>query len=239
MPITAIRQLRNLSDYAVQLSNLETRSDKSVTVLPGEPDTPANMWVPWSPDGNDFQNHRLSVGLWPPGRELCIWQASHGDGDFIRFAAGTDWSNPGTVIGGQAQTGGDRILVFDLGANPVFSMEEFIVKVPPPPNPAEVVLAPSYNGTTRTIFYEGFMQFANYGCSKPRITNVLNENDFPIRLNIGNGGLASALDLEPHQSTTNFAGNNANSSWEAWGPESGSVSNKTNFVVLEVFWECG
>ena len=66
------------------------------------------MWIPWCSDGNDFENKHIEVVV--GRRKFAIWQATHDDGERVRFTVGdvdhlAVWKPFATWIGGYAGSG--------------------------------------------------------------------------------------------------------------------------------------
>jgi len=59
------------------------------------------MKIPWAAVSGDFPSKHLELQVKGVTR-FCIWQATHGDGDFIRFSTDKAWHSPGEHAHGYA-----------------------------------------------------------------------------------------------------------------------------------------
>jgi hypothetical protein len=126
MPVAAIREIRNNSDFVAKVRNLEPSgvrdtADGRGDLTPGE-SKDLNIWIPFCDDGNDFDKRHIVVDVLVDAlhvRRFLIWQATHEDGSRVRVSTDGAWHNPGDQIGGftaegwaeWALGGGDRTLV--------------------------------------------------------------------------------------------------------------------------------
>ncbi len=115
---------------------------------------------------------------------------------------------------------------------------------PPPPNPISISLGPFFaQQAPRTVYYTGMSPYPNingsYGCSNPKITTVTNRSAFVINLNYGSqGDITLAHLMNPNDSLSVFQGDDPSGGWEAWGPESGNLTNKQYSLPIDINWTC-
>jgi phosphatidylserine/phosphatidylglycerophosphate/cardiolipin synthase-like enzyme len=112
MGVTAIKRFIN------QTSGTLTLQDHEHPDHPGNSSTAApsavaacDMWIPWCGSNGDFAGRKyITLNAADGSVRAYIWQAQHGDGDYVRVATSGRYEDPGRHINGVAQVDGDREL---------------------------------------------------------------------------------------------------------------------------------
>jgi hypothetical protein len=129
---------------------------------------------------------------------------------------------------------------------PSFASNSVDIQVPKRPisgqNPYHLILGPNYNSSApnRTVYYTGTSLFTVLDCQKAIITQVKNSSSSIIKLSnkaTSGGPFISNVNLPPYATTTAFNGLDANTSWEALGPESGSMVNQNPLISIDISWK--
>ena len=104
MGTTWFKRLENRSQSRIKLLNIEDANSRghNIEVLPGT-HIAVDMKIPWAPFSGDFPLKHLELQINGVTR-FWIWQATQGDGDFIRFSTNGGWQNPGTHVFGYASS---------------------------------------------------------------------------------------------------------------------------------------
>jgi len=178
--------------------------------------------------------------------------AMQADGDFVLYK-GTP-QQPGAAYWASGTSGPSPLPFFltmqDDGnlviykGSPTWSTPVVSPPPPPPPNPISISLGPFFaQQAPRTVYYTGMSPYPNingsYGCSNPKITTVTNRSTFVIKLNYGSlGDITLAHLMNPNDSLSVFQGDDPSGRWEAWGPESGNLTNQQYTLPIDINWTC-
>ncbi len=108
-------------------------------------------------------------------------------------------------------------------------------------NPLKVVLGPHFNtnAPNRTIYYIGTSQVAVTPPKKAVITNVKNSSQYQIQLTYTDKFgkvVGQSVWVNAGASTGAFNGYEATASWQALGPESGSLVGGNKSISIDLSW---
>lgn len=110
MGFTWIKRLENRSRSTITLLNKHDAGTRghNIAVPPGS-SIAVDMTIPWAAAQTDFPTNHLEIVAGGVTR-FWIWQATHADGDFIRFSTDGAWHDPGEHAHGYADSAAN---VFD------------------------------------------------------------------------------------------------------------------------------
>ena len=103
MGTTWFKRLENRCSRAtIKLLNIEDPNSRghNIAVPPGT-HIALDMKIPWAPWSTDFPGKHMELQVDGITR-YWIWQATKGDGDFIRYSTDTGWHDPGEHVFGYA-----------------------------------------------------------------------------------------------------------------------------------------
>jgi hypothetical protein len=127
--LTWIVQIKNDSSYNFVVRSYERNYGWSIPARTG-PWSVNDLPVPWAKSESEFGywGHHISLETAGPRCMWAIWQANWGgdEGDRVRQSRGRwncAWAYPGDRIFNWSKTGGNRLLLIDVNANP--SMEPY------------------------------------------------------------------------------------------------------------------
>jgi hypothetical protein len=118
MGVTAIKSLVNTTPGRVSIHDHENPTHPGNNT-DADPYTTAacDMWIPWCTSPDDWRDQKYITIEWGGQPRYWVWQAAHGDGDFVRYSTSGQYEDPGRQASGFAGVDGDRrAIILDDGS---------------------------------------------------------------------------------------------------------------------------